>query len=196
MKLVFCLQINIEVFYKFIHSFWVYIARHAQSTQNYKFAISLQYLKEKVKMKLIFILQINIKVFFQIDDIILGVCVASHAQITQNCNFAFFCNIFRKKWLMKLIFCIQISIKTSYKLILWFLMGMIKHFQSSQVSKIASSQNSKFAISSQYISKKVVWKLIFCMQINIKISYKLIFNTLDIKFPLCGHGQTFSKYSK
>ena len=118
MKLVFCLQINIEVFYKLIHSFWVYIARHAQSTQNYKFAISLQYLKEKVKMKLIFILQINIKVFFQIDDIILGVCVASHAQITQNCNFAFFCNIFRKKWLMKLIFCIQISIKTSYKLIL------------------------------------------------------------------------------
>ena len=116
----------------------------------------------------------KIKVFFQIDDIILGVCVASHAQITQNCNFAFFCNIFRKKWLMNLIFCIQISIKTSYKLILWFLMGMIKHFQSSQVSKIASSQNSKFAISSQYISKKVVRKLIFCMQINIKISYKLI----------------------
>ena len=30
-------------------SFQVYIVRHTQSTQNNKFAISLQYLKEKIK---------------------------------------------------------------------------------------------------------------------------------------------------
>ena len=46
MKFIYCLQINIEVFYNLILSFWVFVASHAQSTQNNKFAISLQYLKE------------------------------------------------------------------------------------------------------------------------------------------------------
>ena len=48
---------------------------------------------------------------------------------------------------MKLIFCIQTSMKVSYKLILWFLMGMVKHSQSYQ--------NSKFAMSLQYLKKEV-----------------------------------------
>ena len=39
-KLVFCLQMNMKVFYKFIVSLWVCIARHAQSTLNNKFTIS------------------------------------------------------------------------------------------------------------------------------------------------------------
>ena len=41
MKLIFCLQINMKVFYKLIVSLWVCIARHVHSTQN-KFTISLQ----------------------------------------------------------------------------------------------------------------------------------------------------------
>ena len=45
----FSIQINIKVFCKFILSFWVCIARDAQSTQNNKFAISLQYLNENMK---------------------------------------------------------------------------------------------------------------------------------------------------
>ena len=40
MKFIYCLQINIEVFYNLILSFWVFVASHAQSTQNNKFAIS------------------------------------------------------------------------------------------------------------------------------------------------------------
>ena len=48
---------------------------------------------------------------------------------------------------MKLIFCIQTSMKVSYKLILWFLMGMVKHSQSYQ--------NSKLAMSLQYLKKEV-----------------------------------------
>ena len=42
-RFIFDMPINIEVLYKLIISFWVYIARHAQSTQNRKlliFAIS------------------------------------------------------------------------------------------------------------------------------------------------------------
>ena len=49
MKLIFCMQINVKVFYKIIVSLWVWVARHAQSTQNRNFAISLQYIVENVK---------------------------------------------------------------------------------------------------------------------------------------------------
>ena len=45
MKLIFWLQINTKVFYKLLLSLWVCIGRHVQSTQNNKFAISLQELK-------------------------------------------------------------------------------------------------------------------------------------------------------
>ena len=45
----FCLQINTKVFYKLTVSLTVCVSRHAQSTQNNNFIISLQYLKENVK---------------------------------------------------------------------------------------------------------------------------------------------------
>ena len=46
------------------------------------------------------------------------------------------------------------------------LMEMVKHFQSSQ--------NSKFTMSVQYLKKEVRDEVDFCMQINIKVAYKLI----------------------
>ena len=58
MKLIFWLQINTNAFYMLIVSLWVCVARHAQSTQNNKFAISLQYLKENVKDEVNFFIQI------------------------------------------------------------------------------------------------------------------------------------------
>ena len=72
----------------------------------------------------IFCLQVKIKGFFKL--------IISY-QITQITSLLFLCNILRKKCVMKLIFSIQIIMK--YKLMLWFLMGMIKHFQSSKNSK-------------------------------------------------------------
>ena len=50
-EVYFDMQIKIKVFYKLKVSLWAYVARHAQITQNNKFAISLQYLKENVKNK-------------------------------------------------------------------------------------------------------------------------------------------------
>ena len=44
-----------ECFQQVDRSLWLYVARHAQSTQNNKFAISLQYLKENVKNKIGFL---------------------------------------------------------------------------------------------------------------------------------------------
>ena len=37
MKCIYGMQINIEIFYKLIQSFWVCATRHAQNTQNKKF---------------------------------------------------------------------------------------------------------------------------------------------------------------
>ena len=46
MKLIFWLQTNKKASYRLIQSLWVCLAIHVQSTQNNKFTISLQYLKE------------------------------------------------------------------------------------------------------------------------------------------------------
>ena len=51
----------------------------------------------------------------------------------------------------------------------------VKHSQSSP--------NFKFAMFLQYIKKKLEMKLISCMQINIKVSYKLISTLCASKFP-------------
>ena len=45
--MIFCIKINIKVFYKLVASFLLVIARHAQGTQNSNFVISLQYLKKE-----------------------------------------------------------------------------------------------------------------------------------------------------
>ena len=55
------------------------------------------------------------------------------------------------------------GIKDPYKVILSFLLGMIKHSQSTQ--------GKGFAISLQYLKKKRLGReFIFCMQMNIKVS--------------------------
>ena len=52
MKFIFGMQINTGVFYKLILSFWVCVARHAQSTppppKKEEVRISLQYLEKNV----------------------------------------------------------------------------------------------------------------------------------------------------
>ena len=72
MKLIFCPQINEKVFCKLIISLWVCDARKAQSTQNNKFAISLQYIVN-VNNEVEFYLADKRQKFLQIDTIILCV---------------------------------------------------------------------------------------------------------------------------
>ena len=71
MKCIFGMQINIEVFYNLILSFWVCVTRHSQSTQN-KFAYLCNISSKAWEMKLIFCLQINTS-FLQVDSVTLGV---------------------------------------------------------------------------------------------------------------------------
>ena len=55
-----------------------------------------------------------------------------------------------------------LGIEASYKVILSLLMDMINHSQSTQ--------SNKFAISLQYLKKKLGMEFIFCMQKNFKVS--------------------------
>ena len=55
-----------------------------------------------------------------------------------------------------------LGMKVSYTVVLSLLVGMIKHSQSIQ--------SNKFAISLQYLKKKLGKDFNFCMQKNIKVS--------------------------
>ena len=91
-------------------------ARHAQITQNNKFAISLQYLKKELSDEVDFLHADKHESLLQIDSMIL-MGMVKHSQSSQNSKFAMFHNILKKKLEMKLIFCMQINIKISHKLI-------------------------------------------------------------------------------
>ena len=70
MKCIFCMKIDIKVFYRLMLSFWVCATRYAQSTQK-KFAYFSNISRKGWEMKFIFCLQIKTS-FLQI-DITLGV---------------------------------------------------------------------------------------------------------------------------
>ena len=97
-----------------------------------------------------------------------------HTQITQSNKFAI---SLQYEWVNDEVdFLHADKHESSCKLMIWFLMGMVKHTQSFQ--------NSKFAMSLQYLKKKTSeMKLIFCMQINIKVSCKLISTLWASKLP-------------
>ena len=76
-----------EVFYKLILSFWVFVGSQAQSTENKKFAYICNISRKTLRIKLTFYLLINAKVFYKL-IVSLWVCVARQAENTQNNKFA------------------------------------------------------------------------------------------------------------
>ena len=78
-----------------------------------------------------------------------------------------------------MIFCMQISMEVSYKLIVWFLMQMVKHSQSSQ--------NSKLAMSLQCSKKEVRYEVDFFHADKHQSFHKL---TLSFFMQLTKHVQT------
>ena len=81
--------------------------------------------------------------------------------------------------------------KVSYILILRFLMGVVKHSRSSQ--------NSKFAMSFQYLKKELKDKNDFLQADKYQSFLQVDFNTLGINVSykvIDGHDQALSKYSK
>ena len=86
MKFIFGMQINIEVLYKLILSFWVSIGRHAHIIQNKKFAYLCNTSRKTQGIKFIFCLLINAKISYKL-IVSFWVCAARYAQITLNKKF-------------------------------------------------------------------------------------------------------------
>ena len=81
-----CMEINIEVFYKLILSFWVCVSSHVQSSQNKKFTYLCNSPKN-VGNKLYFLTTNKYENFLQIDNVNLDVHNLP-SQITLNNKFA------------------------------------------------------------------------------------------------------------
>ena len=96
MKFIFEIEINMEVFYMLMLSFWVCVTRHAQSTQNNQFAISLQYLKKDVSDELDFLHADKHKGLLQIDTMTL-MEICRHYQKSQNNEFSMSLQYFKKE---------------------------------------------------------------------------------------------------
>ena len=121
MNFIFLMQVNMEVFYKLIPSFWVCVNRHAQSTQN-KFvylAISL----EKHWDEIDFFSADKHTSSLQIDTMILMMMV-KHSQSSQNSKFAMFLQYLKE------------DVRTSWHYCCWW-----KLPGTSKVPKIGSWQN-------------------------------------------------------
>ena len=86
------------------------VARHAQITQNRKFAISLQYLKREVNDEVDFLHAGKHENLLQIDTIEM----VKHFQSSQNSKFTMSVQYLKIEDRGKLIFCRQISIKVAF----------------------------------------------------------------------------------
>ena len=137
MKLIFCLLINVEGFFKVMLLFQVCMARHAHITQNNKFAISLQHLKKEVSDAVDFLHADKHESLLQIDTMILMEMV-KYSQSSQNSKFAMSLQYLKKEVRDEVDFLhadkhqsfLQVDfntlgIKDFYKVILSLLMGMI-----------------------------------------------------------------------
>ena len=125
-------------------SLWVWLARHVQSTQNKKSAISLQYLKENMKDEAYLLPADKRQRFLQIDTIILGVCCQSHLKKQSN-NFGISFQYLKKEVGDEVNFLHAHKHESFLQIDTMIFGGVVKHSRSSQ--------NRKFAMSLQYLKK-------------------------------------------
>ena len=101
------------------------IVKHSQSSQNTKFAMSLQYLKKEVKYEVDFVHGDKHESFLQVDfntfsikvsyKVILSLSMdmIEHSQSTQSNKFAISLQNLKKEVMNGVQFCMQINIKAS-----------------------------------------------------------------------------------
>ena len=162
MKFVFCIQINIKVLYMLVGSFWVCATRHAQSTQNKKFAYLFNISSKAWEMKLIFCLQINTKVLYKL-IVSLWACLARHAQSTQN-----------NKLTISQGKCEGWTWSFAYRLTPKVSSNCYYHFRCVCPSMLKLPKITSLLFLCNILRKNWVMKLIFCMQVSMKACYKLI----------------------
>ena len=108
--------------------------------------------------------------------------MARHVQITQNNKFTIFLQYLKTEVSYEVDFLHRDKHESLLQIDTIILMAMVKYSQSSQ--------NSKFAMFLQYLKKKLEMKLIFCMQINIKVSYNVILSLLILSLLMIKHSQS------
>ena len=147
------IQIKIKVFCKLILSLLVCVARHAQSTQNWKFA-SLQYFQKSMWDEVGCLPADKHKCFLQVNSIALKCTKLPKITSLQ----------YLKKNMKDKVDFLQINTRGFCKLILSFQVCMARHAQITQ--------NNKFAVFLQYLQKELSDEVDSCIKIN--VSYKLI----------------------
>ena len=167
-KFIFGMQINIDDFYKLLLTFWVCITRQVQITQN-KMLVCLSYISRKTwRMKFIICMQINKKVFYKW-IVSPWVWVARHAQSTENNKFAISLQYLKENVKDKVDFLLIDKSQRFRQMD-----NIILDFRCvwPGISKLSEMTSLLFLCN--ILRKKWVMKLIFCMQINIKVSYKFV----------------------
>ena len=167
--MIFYMQVSVKTYCKLILWFWLGMVKHLQSSQNSKFAMSLQYFKNEVRDEVGFFHASGLKVGFNTLGtkfsykviLLLLMSMMKHSHNTQRNKFANLCNTSKKKLGMEFIFCMQINIKVSK---VSFLMETARHVQSIL--------NRKLVILLQYIKKKVLQLLLrYIVMQNIQMLY-------------------------
>ena len=152
------LPYHIKVFYKLVVLLLLVIARHAQSTQNCKFVISLQYLKKEGRDEVVH--EDKHQIMLQVDT-------GGHGQVCPNYTKYQVYRIFviseerSEGWSW---FFLPMSITVIYKSTLSFLVGVVRHSYSAQ--------NNKCAVSLQYLKKQLSYE-VYILHAD-KVFYKLI----------------------
>ena len=155
MKLIFCLQIKIKFSYKLRLSILLGIASHAQNTQSNKFAKSLQYLKKKVRDEVDFLCRWRSKFstswyyWWTWPSIPKVLKISIKKEVSDEVNFL---HADRH----------QIFLKIDAIFLDWFGQTSPKY-----ADKFYLYDTSR---------KKLVMKVIFCMQVNIKVFHNLYYH--------------------
>ena len=108
MKLTFYMQIRMKISYKLILWFLMRVwflkgmVKHSPSSQNSKFAMALQYLKNEVRHEVDFLHADEHHSFYKLALFLME--VARHVQIPKIGSCWYFCNILRKK--CRIYFCV------------------------------------------------------------------------------------------
>ena len=123
------------------------MVKHSQSSQNNKFAISLQYLKKEVRDEVDFLHVDRDQSFLHVDFNNLGIKVSykvilsllmgmiKHSQSTQSNKFAISLQYLKKEVRNGVRFLHEDKHQIFYKLALSFLMEVTRHVQSTQNMK-------------------------------------------------------------
>ena len=160
-KLIFCMQVSMETYYKLI----LWFSWRWSSFCKVPEIRSLQYLynisKNKLDMELVFCMQINIIVAykllptlwapdFQSDTFIIDEYDETFSKYSKVCLCV---RMFSWNWLFS-FYWNSLGTRFSYKMMLWLLMSMMKHSQSTQRSLCNISKKVRKGVHFLYADRR------------------------------------------